>query len=190
MVGGEKRVSKSEGFQNNLEFRSFRAAERDALERFVVDLPAHDLLFLDRDLRHPKVIAAWVDAVESGEIASFIAVRDDRILATTANIRDPLSWSRHVCEIRLLVLPEARGQGIGRALLDRSIERAVADGATKLVARMTPDQTGAITLFEESGFRGEALLASHLRDEAGGVHDLAILALDPSREAAKLAAFT
>lgn len=169
--------------------RAFRASDRDALERFVIDLPAHDLLFLDRDLRHPKVIAAWINAVEAGEIASFVAVAGDRIVATTANVRDPLSWSRHVCEIRLLVLPEARGKGVGRALLDRSIERAVADGAAKLVARMTPDQTGAITLFEESGFRGEALLANQVMDDHGRAHDLAILALDPAREAAKLSAF-
>lgn len=177
------------GLDCDIEIRSFRVAQRDALERFVVDLPTQELLFLDRDLRHPKVIAAWIEAIESGEIASFVAVKDERILATTANIRDPLGWSRHVCEIRLLVQPDARGRGIGRALLERSIDRAVADGATKLVARMTPDQTGAITLFEESGFRGEALLASHIRDDAGGLHDLAILALNPAREAAKLAAF-
>jgi L-amino acid N-acyltransferase YncA len=118
-----------------------------------------------------------------------VALQGERIVAATANIRDPLSWSAHVCEIRLLVLPEARGQGIGRTLLERSMERAVADGATKLVARMTPDQTGAITLFEESGFRGEALLAKHVCDDAGEFHDLAILSLDPAREAAKLAAF-
>ncbi|MGN6499590.1 MAG: GNAT family N-acetyltransferase [Tsuneonella sp.] len=169
--------------------RAFRSSDRAALERFVVDLPAHDLLFLARDLRHPKVIEAWVDGVEAGEIASFVALDGDRVIATTANIRDPLSWSRHVCEIRLLVLPEARRHGIGRALLDRAVQRALADGATKLVARRTPDQVGAITLFEESGFRGEALLASHVRDDEGRSHDLAILALDPAREAAKLAAF-
>lgn len=169
--------------------RPFEAADRVALERFVVDLPVHDLLFLARDLRHPKVIAAWVDEVAAGEITSFVATEDGRVIATTANIRDPLSWSKHVCEIRLLVLPEARGRGIGRALLERAVRRAVADGATKLVARMTPDQVGAITLFEESGFRGEALLANHVRDDQGRLHDLAILALHPAREAAKLAAF-
>ena len=174
---------------NGLTIRAFAAGDRHALERFVVDLPSHDLLFLDRDLRHPKVIQAWIAAVEHGEIASSVALQGERIVAATANIRDPLSWSAHVCEIRLLVLPEARGQGIGRTLLERSMERAVADGATKLVARMTPDQTGAITLFEESGFRGEALLAKHVCDDAGEFHDLAILSLDPAREAAKLAAF-
>ena len=111
------------------------------------------------------------------------------IVATTASIRDPLGWSPHVCEIRVLVLPVLRGKGLGRVLLERCVAAAIGGGATKLVARMTPDQVGAITLFEESGFRAEALLRDHVRDEAGAMHDLAILSLDPARAAARQAAF-
>lgn len=169
--------------------RSFTAADRAALAEFAAALPPHDLLFLARDLRQPKVIDAWLAATQSGEIASLVALDGARIVAATANITDRLSWSPHVCEIRLLVLPGQRGHGLGRTLLERSIDAAVASGATRLVARMTPDQTGAITLFEESGFRAEALLRDHVRDADGATHDLAILALDPAREAAKLAAF-
>lgn len=79
-------------------------------------------------------------------------VAGDEIVATTAMIKEPLSWSAHVPDVRLLVLLESRGQGIGRALVEGSIERAIAGGATtKLTARMAADQRGAITLFEESG---------------------------------------
>jgi L-amino acid N-acyltransferase YncA len=50
-----------------------------------------------------------------------------------------------------------------------------------LTARMTPDQRGSITLFEETGFRGEAMLRDHVRDRDGNVFDLAILSLDLRR---------
>lgn len=149
-----------------------------AITCFVAKIPLHDLLFLDRDLREPKVLAAWRDGIGSGFIHSLVAVADGNVIATTAVIRDPLSWSAHVAEMRLLVLPEWRGKGVGRKLLEASIERAVADGAVKLTARMTPDQQGAITLFEETGFRGEALLRDHVRGPDGEAHDLAILSLD------------
>ena len=96
-------------------------------------------------------------------------------------IKDPLSWSAHVADVRLLVLPDARGKGVGRALLEASIDHAIAQGATKLTARMTPDQRGAITLFEESGFRGEALLRDQVRDTNGQSHDIAVLSLDVAR---------
>ena len=149
-----------------------------AITRFVAKIPLHDLLFLDRDIREPKVRAAWRDAIGHGSVHSLIAVAHGEVVATTAVIRDPLSWSAHVAEVRCLVLPEWRGKGMGRQLLEASIEQAVAEGAVKLTARMTPDQRGAITLFEETGFRGEALLRDHVRGPDGKSYDLAILSLD------------
>ncbi|HUQ13470.1 MAG TPA: GNAT family N-acetyltransferase [Novosphingobium sp.] len=171
------------------EIRGFEAGDKAALERFVAALPAHDLLFLSRDLRQPKVVSAWLEATAAGEIDSLVALDGGEIVATTASVRDPLGWSPHVCEIRLLVLPEWRGKGLGRVLLERCVDAAIAKGASKLVARMTPDQAGAITLFEETGFRGEALLRDQVRDDAGQLHDLAILALDPARRAANQEAY-
>lgn len=164
-------------------------ADIPALARFAATVPAHDLLFLGRDIRQQRVLEAWLVAVAAGEIASLIALAGEVIVATTASVSDPLSWSPHVCEIRLLVAPAARNQGLGRVLLERAIAKACASGASKLVARMTPDQVGAITLFEECGFRAEALLRDQVRDAGGRLHDLAVLALDPAREQGRRAAF-
>lgn len=169
--------------------RPFARDDAAEVARFANDLPEHDLLFLSRDLRHARVIEAWREAVERGEIESLIAVAGERVVATSAVVRDPLSWSPHVAEIRLLVAPDARGKGVGRALLEKSVGLAIEAGAIKLLARMTPDQTAAITVFEEAGFRGEAMLRDQVRDRAGAFHDLAILALDTRRAAARRDAY-
>lgn len=169
--------------------RPFKRADAAEVGRFAESLPEHDLLFLSRDIKHARVIEAWREAVAAGEIESLVALLGGNVVATTAVVRDPLGWSPHVAEIRLLVSPEMRGQGIGRALLDASIRLATEAGATKLVARMTPDQAGAITMFEEAGFRGEAMLRDHVRDRAGQLHDLAILSLDTARANAAHAAY-
>jgi N-acetylglutamate synthase-like GNAT family acetyltransferase len=157
--------------------RRFKPDDIEAMLRFARGLAEHDLLFLGRDIKHRKVIEAWLEAVEDGFIDSFVAEDGDAIVGTCALVRDPLGWSTHVGEIRLLVSPQLRGQGVGRRLLEEMFKVAAQRELTKLIAQMTPDQRGAIQLFEESGFRGEALLKGQVMDRQGSVHDLVILSL-------------
>ena len=163
--------------------------DQATLARFAGAMPPHDLLFLARDIREPKVLDAWLSAQEHGQIATLVAVAGGEVVATIAALSDRFSWSPHVWDIRLLVAPDWRGQGLGRRLLDQIITAAIGAGAAKLTARMTPDQSGAITLFEECGFRAEALLHGQVRAADGSLHDLAVLALDPARMAAQREAF-
>ncbi len=169
--------------------RRFKADDMDAMLRFSRALPEHDLLFLSRDLKHRKVVEAWAEAIEDGFIDSFVAEDGDAIVGTCALVRDPLGWSTHVGEVRLLVSPQLRGQGVGRRLLDEMFKVATQRELKKLVAQATPDQRGAIQLFEEHGFRGEALLKDHVMDRQGSVHDLVILSLDVARMGAQHQAF-
>ena len=164
-----------------IEIRAFERSDVVSVGQFAATLPAHDLLFLSRDIQHARVIEAWQQAIADGEIDSLVAHDGTAVVATSAIVRDPLSWSPHVAEIRLLVAPAMRGHGLGRILLTESIRIASERGAIKLIARMTPDQRGSITLFEETGFRGEAMLRDHVRDRDGNVFDLAILSLDLRR---------
>ena len=46
--------------------RRFAPADRDAMLAFANTLPEHDLLFLGRDLKHPRVVDAWQSAIEEG----------------------------------------------------------------------------------------------------------------------------
>ncbi len=163
--------------------------DAEALARFAKAMPPHDLLFLARDIREPKVLEAWLRSQEEGHIASLIAVSGGEVVATIAALSDRFSWSPHVWDIRLLVAPDARGKGLGRKLLGAIVDQAIAAGAGKLTARMTPDQAGAITLFEECGFRAEAMLLGQVQAADGSLHDLAVLSLDPAREAARREAF-
>jgi RimJ/RimL family protein N-acetyltransferase len=54
---------------------------------------------------------------------------------------------------------------------------------------MTPDQIGAVTVFETMGYRAEALLRDHVKDDAGRKHDLVILSLDVERFRTRSAAY-
>ncbi len=174
---------------DDISVRAPTRGDAGALARFAGAMPEHDLLFLARDIREPKVLEAWLRSQEEGHIASLVAVSGGDVVATIAALSDRFSWSPHVWDVRLLVAPAARGKGLGRKLLGAIVDQAIAAGAGKLTARMTPDQAGAITLFEECGFRAEAMLKDQVRAPDGSLHDLAVLSLDPAREAARRGAF-
>jgi len=167
--------------------RRLERRDRDALVAWANGLPEHDLLFLGRDLRHPRVVDAWLAAIADGWIDGFVAQDEDAggMLGTAALVRDPLGWSAHVGEVRLLVSADRRGTGLGRDLLDCAFAAAQAHGLTKLTASMTPDQTAAVTLFEGLGFRAEACLRDQVRGRDGQSHDLMILSYDPARADAR-----
>lgn len=169
--------------------RRFVTADAGPMLAFAGRLPEHDLLFLGRDLRHERVIEAWLHAIAEGWIDSCIAEDGAEIVGTSALVRDPLGWSAHVGEVRLLVDPARRGAGLGRDLLQAVFAVAQGHGLSKLTAAMTPDQGGSVALFESLGFRAEALLRDQVRDRTGTPHDLAILSLDLARAATRREAY-
>ena len=139
------------------------AGDRAALVEFVAACRSHDLLFVPRDLGHPKVVDAWMRSLESGELTSLVARARRAMVGCTAIVTDELSWSRHVGELRVLVAPGWRGTGLGRVLIQECFAQALELGLKKLVAQMTTDQRAAIAVFEELGFRAEALLSQPRR---------------------------
>ncbi len=165
------------------------ATDGEAVLAFAQSLPIHDLLFLRRDIRQAKVVAAWLDQIDRGEITSLIAREGDVILGCSAVVVDRHSWSPHVGELRVLVGPAGKERGLGRQLIQESFLLALGLGMDKLTAQMTPDQTAAITVFEEMGFSAEALLKDHVRDAAGTTHDIVTLSHNVSAFAAQMRAY-
>ena len=170
---------------SQVEIAPMTSADRGALVAFVATLPAQDLLFLRRDITHPKVVDAWMRALDTGELTCLVARDDSAMAGCTAIFTDPLSWSRHVGELRVLVSPAWRGKGLGRVMIQECFAQALALGLKKVVARMTADQRAAIAVFEELGFRAEALLARHVADREGQLHDLVLLSHDVDAVAAR-----
>jgi RimJ/RimL family protein N-acetyltransferase len=177
----------SEG--GDIEVRLLRPDDEAALLAFAKRLTPHDLLFLPRDISEPKVVAAWVAASDDESMLTLLATRDGSVRGCATLVRDPLSWSRHVGELRVIVDPELRGSGLGQKLAQECFAIALEMGVEKLTAQMTTDQRGAIAVFEGLGFRPEALLHDHVKDRAGQTHDLVVLAHDVAKFAAQHQAY-
>ncbi len=104
-------------------------------------------------------------------------------------MRDELSWSPHVGEIRMVVSKDVRGTGVGRSLSQEIFALALEMGLEKIVAQMTVDQRGAIALFESLGFKAEALLREQVKDKTGKTYDIVVLGHNVAQVRAQLEAY-
>jgi ribosomal protein S18 acetylase RimI-like enzyme len=165
-----------------MDIRSIEPDDEAALVRFFERIPESDRTFLKEDVADPAVLAAW--AVPGA--ARAIAVDSGEVIGSVAVV--PLhGWSSHVGEVRLVVDPEHRGRGLGRALACRAVLDALELRLSKLVVDVIADQHALIGMFRSLGFEPEALLTDHVRDRTGEVRDLMVLAQSVDEQFAALA---
>lgn len=172
-----------------VELRLMAAADEAEVLAFARGLPTHDLLFLPRDITQPKVISAWVRAIEAGSMTTLLAWEHGQVVGCAAIFRDPHSWSPHAGELRVVTTPSVRGKGVGRALIQACFALMLQSGIEKIVAQMTIDQQGAIAVFESLGFRSEGLLREHVQDRDGKRHDIVILSHDVAKVLGQMTAY-
>ena len=149
----------------------FTADHVEALAAFFERMPEGDLTFIKVDVS-PDAVAAWPDAPG----ARWVEVDDDGRIGGLVVLYRLSGLSDHVAELRLVVDPEARGQGIGRKLAQHAVAHAVRVGLLKVVVEMPAARQRVSEMFLDLGFTGEALLRDHFRDRDGEVQDLIMLA--------------
>jgi GNAT superfamily N-acetyltransferase len=101
-----------------------------------------------------------------------VAVDDGRVLGSaTIELEDVVGDDDQelppdVAVLRMLgVLPDARGRGVGRALVEATIERARAASKRELRLRTTAAMTAAHRLYESMGFIRDVSLDVQVSDD-------------------------
>jgi L-amino acid N-acyltransferase YncA len=155
--------------------RPLAADDRDPLILFASALPEDDLLFLERDISRPTEVDAWIKDTADRRLVTLVAWENGSVVGYATFEPGNVRWTRHVAELRVVVAQSARGIGIGRLLLELAFEMVLDIGVTKVVARMPPEQIGALKLFQRLGFAQEAVLRDHALDANGCTHDLLVL---------------
>ncbi len=84
----------------DIEIRLMSRSDEAVVLEFARRLPTHDLLFLPRKFSQPKVLSAWINEIERGDITSLLALKDGSIVGCSALVRESYSSSPHVGEIR------------------------------------------------------------------------------------------
>ena len=154
-----------------VEVRRYAPAGSEAMRRFATSLTQEDRNFLKEDASDPATLDRWA---QPNDVDRFVALRDGAVVGYLG-IHPLGGWSSHVSEVRVLVAPEARGEGLGQRLVQTAVAVAVTQGKEKLIVDVVADQEGTIGMLQANGFVPEALLADHVRDRQGELRDLMVL---------------
>jgi GNAT superfamily N-acetyltransferase len=144
----------------------------DALLRFFDGLPEGDLTFIREEVHDPETVRSWASGPGAG--GRWVAVDGPDVTGYVA-VRPLPGWSDHVGEVRLVVDPQHRGQGVGRMLARWALLQALDCDLKKLTVEVVAEQEGAVAMFGGLGFQAEGLLRDHVRDRDGELRDLILL---------------
>jgi GNAT superfamily N-acetyltransferase len=144
-------------------------------ERIETLTPADAVAFRDLRLRalreHPEAFAtseqeelrlgqaAVAGRLQSGDDqVTFGAFVGERLVGVAALVRPTRAKLRHRATLAgMYVVPEMRGRGCGRALLERAIDAAVAWGASDIALAVTVGNDAARALYARAGFISYAI---------------------------------
>ena len=155
-----------------MEIRSIEPRDAKELRSFFDRIPEGDRTFFKEDVLDPQIVPSWVHDTRARRS---VAVEGERIVGCVAVIPG-VGWSSHVGELRLVVDPSRRRQGLGGQLARRGLLDALRLGLRKIVVEVVADQTPAVAMFQALGFGGEALLRDYVRDRSGELRALILLA--------------
>jgi len=127
----------------------------------------------------PVDLASWTakarKTIEGPEPDSLYVLEDDGRIVSAAGVHStPVAG---VLSLGMMVLPEFRGRGGGRALLRSVLEHARASGAHKLELQVWPDNIAAVELYKSAGFEVEGLRRSHYRRRDGSLRSALLMAV-------------
>lgn len=166
-----------------MEIRPLEAPDRGALEEFLRRIPEGDRTFFKEPVGNRSVLDSWLQ----DSAGRWLAAEHETVLGYCAVV--PLhGWSSHVGEVRLIVDPAHRGEGVGTALARHATLEAFGTGLSKLVVEVLATQEFTIAMFSSLGFDPEALLTGQVRGRNGELLDLMILAHTAADASAAIAA--
>ena len=157
--------------------------DEEHLLQFFRSIPAEDRFYLKDDVTDPKVVERWAQTLDYSRVVPLLAFLDGKIVGDGTLHYHRAGARKHVGEVRVVVAPGYRNQGVGRGLLHKLIDLAGDQGLKKLLFEVVADtEPAARHTAQVLGFVPVATLVGQVRDRNGTAHDVVLLErtlLDP-----------
>ena len=158
--------------------RPLEQGDAHELLEFFTRVPEDDRFYLKENVTSPDVIGEWVNHIDYERVLPLVALVDGEIVADATLHRTRSMARRHVGEIRVVVDPRFRGQGLGTLITREVIDTAYLYNLDSVVFELVEDkEANAIKVAEKLGFTRIATLPSFVKDMEGQEHSLVVMLL-------------
>ena len=124
------------GNDRKFKIRLMVPTDIEAVLTFAKSLNLNDLLFLRINITERSAVERWAHYIETGRTYTVLALDGDRVIGEASLLHSTASWTRHIGEIRMQVIPEARRNGLARVLAQEIEWIAKQMSLTTIIAKM------------------------------------------------------
>jgi acetyltransferase len=133
------------------EVRPIRPEDAEAQGMLFRALPPEDVRyrFFSTMKELPPALLARLTQIDYGREMAFVAMEGGRNHGTARVIREPLGTA---AEFAVVVIPDAKGTGLARHLMERAEDWARGEGITELVGHVLADNRPMLAFMEKLGY--------------------------------------
>lgn len=160
------------------QLRPLEETDEKPFHTFFQAIPERERMFIKHRVTDPEVIHEWCQNIDMGRNLALLALQPDRIIGCATLHQQLGGWKRHVGRVSVIVHPQYRNRGLGRALVSEVVELAGRVGLERVEAEFLADQLTAIKLFGVMGFSNLVRLPNYVKDMQAVTHDYVLMGLD------------
>ena len=158
--------------------RPLRKDDEKAFHSFFLNVPEPERMFIKHRVIDPAVIRDWCENIDFGRNLPLLALMDGKIVGDATLHQQLGGWKRHIGRVSVLVLPQYRGRGLARALVNEIADIARHLGLERVEAEFIGGQEAAIKMFALLGFSNLLRLEDYVKDMQGIKHDYVLMGLN------------
>ena len=168
-----KEIKLKDGSKTRL--RPLRKDDEKAFFEFFQQVPEPERMFIKHRVNDLSIIRDWCQNIDFHRNLPLLALIDGKIAGDATLHQHHGGWKRHVGRVSVLVLPQYRGRGLARALVNEIVNVARNLGLDKVEAEFIGEQEAAIRMFAMLGFSNLVRLEDYVKDMQAITHDYVLM---------------
>jgi GNAT superfamily N-acetyltransferase len=155
--------------------RPMRRTDEKAARTFYLKVPEHERLFIKESMHDGELFRKWCRELDYHRNLPLLLWHQRRIIGAGNLHQRQGGWKSHIGVVSVLSLPEFRGIGISRALIQEFLELARFAGLHRLEAQFNGERKTAIREFAMAGFHEMLRAQDYVKDMEAKFHEYVLM---------------